>query len=471
MRDDLPRSLREIDERAERDLANLERITGRDLRTPPRVSAAIARAREEAPFDSVELVSAASLRPEPIRWLWPGWLARGKLHVLAGAPGTGKTTIALDLAASVTAGRALPSGFRPQRGSVLIWSGEDDPADTLVPRLLAAGADLTRVRFVGDTREDGERRPFDPARDVDLLAAAVAGVDDVALLIVDPLVSAVPGDSHKNAEVRRGLAPLVDLAARLDAALVGITHYSKGTQGREPLERVSGSLAFGALARVVFGTVRQQAEEGEPQRMLLARCKSNIGPDGGGFTYAFEQAELRAHPGVEASRIVWGEAVEGTARELLAEAEPGDDHAEARDAADWLRVLDARRGVEIVLARSAARFLTPATAALFQATAVAMHEAVLKNDVLGFLEADKSLDEVLARAGDNQFAARVAAPLQTHSRRFWYRFQSGTGLAESAGNHVALISAILERDEERAGQEADRLMSLLRLHAQAAAMR
>jgi hypothetical protein len=326
--DDLPRSIREIDELADRNLERLERITGHDLRT-----------QRADHFDSVELIPADRLRPEPIRWLWPGWLARGKLHVLAGAPGTGKTTIAIDLAASVTAGRALPSGYRPQRGSVLIWSGEDDPADTLVPRLLAAGADLTRVRFVGDTREDGERRPFDPARDVDLLAAAVAGVDDVALLIVDPLVSAVAGDSHKNAEVRRGLAPLVDLAARLDAALVGITHYSKGTQGREPLERVSGSLAFGALARVVFGTVRQQAEDGEPQRMLLARCKSNIGPDGGGFTYAFEQAELRAHPGVEASRIVWGAAVEGTARELLAEAEPADDHAEARDAADWLREL------------------------------------------------------------------------------------------------------------------------------------
>ncbi|RUM96096.1 GntR family transcriptional regulator [Pseudaminobacter arsenicus] len=140
-------------------------------------------------------------------------------------------------------------------------------------------------------------------------------------------------------------------------------------------------------------------------------------------------------------------------------------------AADWLRVLDARRGVEIVLARSAARFLTAEAAAPFQVTAVAMHNAVLENDVLGFLEADKSLDEALARAADNDFAVRVAAPLQTHSRRFWYRFQSGTGLAESAGNHVTLIRAILSRDEEAAGVEADRLMSLLRLHAQAAAMR
>lgn len=140
-------------------------------------------------------------------------------------------------------------------------------------------------------------------------------------------------------------------------------------------------------------------------------------------------------------------------------------------AADWLRVLDARRGIEIVLARSAARFLTTETAALFQSAAVAMHAAVLAKDVFGFLEADKSLDEALARAADNDFAARLAAPLQSHSRRFWFRYQSGTGLAESASNHVALIRAILDRDETEAGEQADQLMSLLRLHAQAAAMR
>lgn len=140
-------------------------------------------------------------------------------------------------------------------------------------------------------------------------------------------------------------------------------------------------------------------------------------------------------------------------------------------AGDWLRVLDARRGVEVILARSAARFATAEMTGRFQSTAVAMHEAVLANDVLGYLEADKSLDEIMALAADNRFAAQLAAPLQTHSRRFWFRFQSGTGLAEAAGNHVALIRAILERDEEAAGAEADRLMALLRLQAQAAAMR
>lgn len=140
-------------------------------------------------------------------------------------------------------------------------------------------------------------------------------------------------------------------------------------------------------------------------------------------------------------------------------------------AVDWLRVLDARRGVEIILARSAARFSNGEVASRLQATAVAMHKAGLSNDVIGYLEADKSLDEAMALAADNPFAARLVAPLQTHSRRFWFRFQSGTGLAEAAGNHVALIRAILDRDEEAAATEADRLMALLRLHAQAAAMR
>jgi DNA-binding GntR family transcriptional regulator len=87
------------------------------------------------------------------------------------------------------------------------------------------------------------------------------------------------------------------------------------------------------------------------------------------------------------------------------------------------------------------------------------------------LQADKALDEALAFAADNPFAARVAAPLQSHSRRFWYRYNAETGLAESAEHHVALIRSILEGDEEGAAAEADRLMILLRAHAEAAARR
>jgi DNA-binding GntR family transcriptional regulator len=143
----------------------------------------------------------------------------------------------------------------------------------------------------------------------------------------------------------------------------------------------------------------------------------------------------------------------------------------ALNAADWLRVVDARRGVETLIARSAARHLSPRDATALQTAALAMHDAVLASDVNAFLDADKELDEALGRASDNSFAARLVLPLQTHSRRFWYRYQSNTGLAEAAEQHVALIGKILDRDEVGAEIEADRLMGLLRRHALAAIAR
>jgi putative DNA primase/helicase len=295
---------------------------------------ACAEARSVDDGPRVRLIAADTIEAQPIAWLWPGWLAKGKLHILAGAPGTGKTTIALHLAACVSAGTPLPNGWKPPRGRVLIWSGEDDLADGLVPRLQAAGADMSQVHFVGAVNDTGGSRAFDPAHDVPELMTALNGIDDLALIVIDPLVSAVHGDSHKNAEVRRCLAPLVELAQAKRAALIGITHYSKGTQGREPLERVSGSLAFGALARLVYGTVRQLEEDDRPARSLLVRVKSNIGPDGGGFVYTVARHVVGE---IETSRIDWGEAVEGAARELLAEAEEQPDAAD--DSKSFLRNL------------------------------------------------------------------------------------------------------------------------------------
>src|ERR1051325_4084244 len=112
-----------------------------------------------------DLVSAAKVKPEPVRWLWPDWLSLGKLQLLAGSPGTGKTTIAVSLAATVTCGAAWPDGGRSEPGDVLIWSGEDGMADTLVPRFLAAGGNRRRLHFVGDVNESGQSRPFNPATD------------------------------------------------------------------------------------------------------------------------------------------------------------------------------------------------------------------------------------------------------------------------------------------------------------------
>lgn len=270
----------------------------------------------------VLLLNGADLTPEPVRWMWPDWLALGKLHILAGAPGQGKTTIALACAATVTIAGRWPDGSRCDGGNVLIWSGEDDPADTLLPRLLAAGADKSRCYFVSGTRIDGEVQSFDPARDMAALEAQAQRIGGIKLLIVDPVVSAVAGDSHKNTEVRRALQPLVDLGSRLDAAVVGISHFSKGGAGSDPASRVVGSIAFTAVARVVLVAAKVKIEDGEDKR-ILARGKSNIGPDDGGFEYHIEQGEPL--PGIRASYVTWGGAVEGTARELLAEPETDKD--------------------------------------------------------------------------------------------------------------------------------------------------
>lgn len=285
----------------------------------------------------VQLVRASAIVPEPIRWLWDGYLARGKLHILAGAPGTGKTTLALGLAATITRGGRWPDQSRPTAGDVLIWSGEDDPADTLAPRLMAAGADRDRCHLITGTRDDDGMRAFDPARDMPALAAATVSLPDVSLLVVDPLVSAVAGDSHKNAETRRALQPLVDLGRQLNAAVVGISHYTKGTQGRDPTERVTGSLAFGALARLVLATGRR--ESGDGPQLVMVRAKSNIGPQGGGWAYELRQVNLEDRPAIAASRIEWREELTGDAKSILSEVEneDSDERSECRDAGDWLK--------------------------------------------------------------------------------------------------------------------------------------
>jgi putative DNA primase/helicase len=286
--------------------------------------------------NGVILVCGNDLTPEPVRWLWPGWLALGKLHILAGAPGQGKTTIAIAMAATVTIGGRWPDGTRCEPGNVLIWSGEDDPADTLLPRLLAAGADRARCHFVIGTRIDGAIQSFDPARDMAALERMAQQIGGIKLLIVDPVVSAVAGDSHKNTEVRRALQPLVDLASRLNAAALGISHFSKGGAGADPASRVVGSIAFTAVARVVLVAAKVKSEEGEDRR-ILARGKSNIGPDDGGFEYHIDQAEPL--PGIHASVIAWGAAVAGTARELLHEPDGQDSEGKTAvdAAADFLR--------------------------------------------------------------------------------------------------------------------------------------
>jgi putative DNA primase/helicase len=304
----------------------------------------------------VNLQRASELKATPISWVWPGWLARGKAHIIGGQPGAGKTTLAMKIAAAVSMGGRWPDGTTATKGNVVIWSGEDDPADALVPRLAASGADLSRVFFVQDVLERKERRPFDPAKDIGPLKQAIEAAGGAVLLVVDPIVSAVAGDSHKNGETRRSLQPLVNLASDVRAALLGVTHFSKGTSGREPIERITGSIAFGALARVVMVAAKEpETEDGTAGRRILARAKSNIGPDEGGFAYFLELVPMPGNANIEASVAVWGERIDGTARDMLAVAESTDEDGGGtalREAKDFLLdfLMDGPKAAKVVQA-------------------------------------------------------------------------------------------------------------------------
>jgi putative DNA primase/helicase len=304
----------------------------------------------------IELLSSAAIAPIAIRWLWREWLAESRLQILAGAPGAGKTTIAIRVAATVSTGSLWPDGTRSPAGNVVIWSGEDDPADTLIPRLEAAGTDLKRVFIVGRAREDGAARPFDPARDMPALADALKKAGDVKLLIIDPVAMVAVKDSHRNAETRRDLQPLVELCRETGAAVLGIHHFAKGSGGREPQERLIGSVAFAAVARLVWVVARVQAQDGQPARNVVMRAKSNIGPDDGGFAYTITQVELEKHQGVCASRVDWGARIEGCARDILAAAErPDEDRSPRGDAADFLKAILASGPIPVDAILAAAR--------------------------------------------------------------------------------------------------------------------
>lgn len=289
----------------------------------------------EKPSKRVKIIMGRNVKVKPIDWLWLEWLARGKLHLHAGRPGSLKTTTALDFAATVTMGGQWPDGSSAPRGNVVMWSGEDAVEDTLVPRFIAAGGDLDRIAFVGGVEEDGKTRGFNPADDVGELFEVCAKIGDVGLIVIDPVVSVAKGDSHKNAETRRDLQPLVDLAKRTHAAVIGIRHLTKRSEDADPLDRVSGSLAFGAGPRVVLLNAFNKNVVGEPRGAIM-RAKNNIGPEHGGFEFSAETRPLADHPDIGAQRTLWGARMNEPAREILAKFE-GKAELGVRKAAAFLR--------------------------------------------------------------------------------------------------------------------------------------
>lgn len=223
----------------------------------------------------------------------------------------------MSLAATISNGSQWPDDTSCEApGNVLIWSGEDGIADTVIPRLMAAGANLERINIIeGRSAPDGKIRAFNPATDFDLLNAEAERIGNVALVILDPLVSLISGDMHRANDVRQALRSVVEFAERHNSAVIGITHFSKGIRQGAVVDRVIGSQAFAALARTVLVAVKSPNSE----TRVLIKAKSNLSENRGGITYAVEPTLICGD--IETTHLQWGEVLDGEAELILSELE------------------------------------------------------------------------------------------------------------------------------------------------------
>ena len=250
-----------------------------------------------------------TITPEPVSWVWPGRFARGKLGLIVGDPGEGKSQVMVDALARITRGLPWPDGASAPAGHVILLAAEDGLADTVRPRFDLQGGDPARVTVLEGVRVDGQECPFTLERDLPALEAAIRETHAVALA-VDP-ISGYLGtrDSYKDSEIRGLLTPLAALAEQYGVAVVAILHLTKNAQ-RRLLLRAQGSIAFVAQARTVLAI---GTDPDVPGRRLFVPIKNNLGCFPPALGFRLGDDGLRWEPG----------AVEGSAEQLLAVDEPG----------------------------------------------------------------------------------------------------------------------------------------------------
>jgi hypothetical protein len=274
------------------------------------------------------------IAPEQVRWLWPKRIPLGKLTLLVGDPGLGKSLVTIDLASRVTRAAEFPDGSSSEVGDVFLLSAEDDPADTIRPRLDAAGADVSRVHILEAVRVtlgDGTQteKVFNFETDLAALEAALRRHSGIRLVVIDPISAYLGGvDSHSNAEVRGILAPLASLAGRYSISVVAVTHLRKSAGAA--IHRAIASIAFAAAARAVWAVA---ADPDDPTRRLVLAVKQNLVPDRGGLAFRVEAPEGTA-------RVAWEpEAVLVDANEVLGAFENADARSALLRAKTWLSEL------------------------------------------------------------------------------------------------------------------------------------
>ena len=309
-------------------------------------------ARAPASSSGLDTICAADVQPRNVEFIWPARLARGKHTCIAGEGGLGKSQLCCSTAAIVSTGGLWPSNEgRAPVGNVIILSAEDGLNDVLVPRLIAAGADLKRIHVVRATvAEDGQRRrKFDLRTDIETLEAKIREIGDVALVIIDP-VSSYMGelDSHNNTKLRAVLDPISELAERTSVAFVSVTHFNKGgaATGLKAMHRVMGGAAFTTAPRAAFAVIE---DPDDPDRRLFLHLKNNLAPKPQGLAFRLEQrvvaTDQKTGEEIVGSCIVWdSEPVSTTADEAMSHHR---DASAKEDAVEFLRSVLAAAPIKV----------------------------------------------------------------------------------------------------------------------------
>lgn len=296
---------------------------------------------------TVRLAPVAGIVMRATEWAWADRIPTGEITLLGGREGAGKSTAGCHVAAAATRGR-LPGRYHGIPRVVAVAAAEDSWAKTILPRLVAAGADLAYIRRVDVREVDGSAGTLTLPKDIDATGAALRA-DGAVLLTLDPIMSRLDGklDSHKDAEVRRALEPVREMAEGAGCGVLGVIHPNKGSS-TDPLTTIMGSRAFTAVARSVLYVVRDPDDD---RRRLLGLVKANLADEDAVPTLAFTVAQqtvgtdpVSGDP-ITAAAIVLRGTDDRKVRDVLAESSDGADVRTAvQEAAVWLRGYLAQEG-------------------------------------------------------------------------------------------------------------------------------
>lgn len=249
------------------------------------IAASVCRYEPEGEPEAI-LKPFSEIEPEVLQWLWSGRIPSGKITILFGDPGLGKSWVGLHLASVLSRGGKFPDGATCEQGSAIFLSFEDDAADTLRPRLDNLGADVSKVHCLYGVRLSGGQERCFTLEDMKTIEKAADNIQNLRLIVIDPITAAMGRtDSHKNSDVRVALAPVNSFAQKTGAAVLMISHLNKAG-GSNALYRATGSLAFTAAARAAWLVTTDPDDE---SKRLFLPAKNNLAPDLGGLAFGLDK--------------------------------------------------------------------------------------------------------------------------------------------------------------------------------------